>query len=279
VIRATAVGAVARAALARAGGRATPLAADGPFYLRADDAIIWLGGPGAILHPRAVIAAALPAARPARVAVDLTGARRWEPAPPVLAADRVAAFADGLSTLLDALAAETPARGLARLLFPLTTRADRLEAALLARARPALEALAAACESDAAPAAVEPATRLLGLGPGLTPAGDDVVGGALFARAVLGRSGAADRAAWAATAAAVVAAARERTHPVSAALLADLAAATGHAPLLDLVAALAEGRPDAALPAARRFVAIGHSSGWDVVAGLAAGTLGRRAFG
>lgn len=274
MIRAVEVGGVARAALERSAGVADPLASHGPLYLQAAGEIVWLGQPGSVLHPRTIVAAASLPARPERVVVDTTAARTWDPAPPVAgdAPRYIAACAD----LVAALAAERPAHGLGALLVAGTAPGGRLDASLRARARPAVVALAAACDADDATAAIEPATQLLGLGPGLTPAGDDLVGGVLFARAVLGRSGVANADAWQAAGAAIVAAAGGRTHPVSAALLADLASGRGHAPLLELVAALARSLGEPALHAARRFVAIGHSSGWDTLAGYAAGTLGRR---
>ena len=276
MIRAVEVGAVARAALGRSAGVAEPLAAHGPHYLLAAGEIVWLGGPGAVLHPRAVVTAGRLPGRPERVVVDLAGARLWDP--PLPAPVATTAYAAVCAGLIATLVMERPAHGLATLLSPAMTPPPGLDGALLARARPAVLALAAACDADDAAAAVAPATRLLGLGPGLTPAGDDLVGGVLFARAVLARAGAADGPAWALAGAAIVAAARVLTHPVSGALLADLAAGSGHAPLLDLVAALAGRRHDAALGAARRLAAIGHSSGWETLAGFAAGTLGRRAL-
>jgi primosomal protein N' len=58
----------------------------------------------------------------------------------------------------------------------------------LARALPDVEALAIACAADDADAACRAALPLLGLGPGLTPSGDDLVGAAFFARRALARS-------------------------------------------------------------------------------------------
>ena len=120
---------------------------------------------------------------------------------------------------------------------------------------------------------MEAATALLGLGPGLTPSGDDYVGGAFFARARV--AGGDARAHWARAAAAVRAHAPGRTHPISAALLGDLLDGDGPAPLHDLVGALARGAPvAAALAAARRLVRLGHSSGWDMLAGFIGGISG-----
>jgi hypothetical protein len=116
-----------------------------------------------------------------------------------------------------------------------------------------------------------PRCRLLGLGAGLTPSGDDYVGGALFARAWLGGSGSGTAPAWRAAAAEVADAARARTHPISAALLRDLAAGLGWAPLHDLAAGLDEAQPARAVEAARRLTRLGHTSGWDLLAGLGAG--------
>jgi Protein of unknown function (DUF2877) len=102
------------------------------------------------------------------------------------------------------------------------------------------------------------AARLIGLGPGLTPSGDDFLIGALAAldalhqtdiHAALGRA---------------VLAAAARTTPLSASLL--RAAAAGHVgeSLHMMVAALVTGDADAAVEAA---ASIGHTSGWDALAG------------
>jgi hypothetical protein len=210
--------------------------------------------------------------------VDLTSARLWDPPLSAVTRGDFRMFTDTFDGVLVRLVPLHPARGLASLLWSGARARVGVEAALDARARPEVLALAAACDADDAGAAIAPATRLLGLGPGLTPAGDDLVGGVLFGRAVLGRGGTADRRAWTSAGTAIAAAARGRTHPISAALLADLAAARGHAPVLELVAALSAGRVDAALDAASRLTAIGHSSGWDILAGVALGTLGPRAW-
>jgi hypothetical protein len=140
---------------------------------------------------------------------------------------------------------------------------------------PAARALAQACADDDPRAATRAAEALIGLGPGLTPAGDDYVGGAFFARALLGPAATRDASGWAAAAARVRTLAAERTHPISAALLADLLGGEGHAPLHDLGAALAAGAPlPTALAAARRLARLGHSSGWDMLAGFVGALLG-----
>ena len=114
---------------------------------------------------------------------------------------------------------------------------------------------------DAQGPAPRAANALIGLGPGLTPAGDDFVGGALIALRASGKAGLADRvAAWA------LPLAESRTSRISRTHLACAAAGEGHEALHGLLAALNDG--DA--PISRAMAAlerIGHSSGRDSAAG------------
>jgi len=116
--------------------------------------------------------------------------------------------------------------------------------------------------------------RMIGLGPGLTPSADDFLGGLLFAARYVHQSypenlpwdetEILDLLDWAKT----------RTHPISRAIFSDLALGHGPKPLHDLIDGLAEGRGfNAVLEAALRVAAIGHSSGWDLLAGTAMGML------
>jgi hypothetical protein len=100
--------------------------------------------------------------------------------------------------------------------------------------------------------------NLVGLGPGLTPSGDDFLTGALAALDALGQTNmhvALGRA---------VVAAADRTSPLSASFL--RAAAAGHVGenLHTMIAAIITGEVDDALAAAARIV---HTSGWDALAG------------
>ena len=99
---------------------------------------------------------------------------------------------------------------------------------------------------------------LVGLGPGLTPSGDDFLIGALAMLDALEQTNM-----HAALGDAVVAAAG-RTSPLSASFL--RAAAAGHVGenLHMMIAAVLTGDTDAAVAAAAR---IGHTSGWDALAG------------
>jgi hypothetical protein len=101
---------------------------------------------------------------------------------------------------------------------------------------------------------------LLGLGPGLTPSGDDFLVGAL---ALLDAVGGRD--AHIALARAVIDAPPGLTTPLSACFL--RAAAAGHVgeALHHTVSSVITGDADSAVTAAGK---IGHSSGWDMMAGI-----------
>jgi hypothetical protein len=107
---------------------------------------------------------------------------------------------------------------------------------------------------------VKAVAGLIGLGPGLTPSGDDFLIGALAVLDAIGESGA-----HAAMARAIVDALPGLTTPLSACFL--RAAAAGHLgeTLHRTVSSLMTEDVDAAIAAAGQ---IGHSSGWDMVAGI-----------
>ena len=102
-----------------------------------------------------------------------------------------------------------------------------------------------------------PDDALIGLGPGLTPAGDDFVGGAMIALRAFSEGALADRiAAWALPLAA------ERTSRISRAHLECAAQGEGHEALHDWLNGFREGDY-------RRLGRIGHTSGLDAAAGAA----------
>ncbi len=124
------------------------------------------------------------------------------------------------------------------------------------------------------PAAVaEAAVRLLGLGPGLTPSGDDILMGLLAALHWQARLGALPPEPITTLIAAVQAAAPHQTTRLSTRLLAHAADGCLYAPAMALGTALLAGDP-AAIPApARQLFTIGHTSGADLAIGLLIGTL------
>lgn len=275
------IGWKAHAALCRTSGRfvALPGFVDSAYRLAAGEPI-WIGEAPAALHPRSVFADA--ATRRAG-AVALAGAAPWREAP--LRLDRNARIAMRRSaiTLVARLRDLGAPRGFATVLvgdcppFPLHAVSPRVAA------------VAAAIDRDDATALHDAGLPLLGLGPGLTPSGDDFVGAVLYARGLAPMD-----VAWTETRRGLIAAAHRRTHALGAALFGDLATGESFAALNRLTRALAApaatgsrgaGRATAGhvdvpqtFEAACDVVAIGHSSGWDMLAGLIIGCAGTAAL-
>lgn len=207
-----------------------------------------------------------------RLAFSLAGAPIWQPAPrPVFRG--WPALRHGLECLAEQARSEAPADGLGRMI-PLLAAGD-----ITSLQRPGASPIAGAAtpgvgalwrwlsgrlgdlEERAAPPSV--AVSLLGMGPGLTPSGDDFLGGMAVALHALGRKDAAgDLAACLADHLTV------RTGVISGAHL--RCALTGEASALTLEAmdALLSGRPDRVLAAGRAAATVGHTSGWDTLSGL-----------
>jgi hypothetical protein len=261
MMRAEAIGWRAHAALTASGGVATVTALlSRSLYAEATGEMIWIGGLDALLHARAVLVTRVfPCAAGASVHIALTHVEPWRPAMPRHRRGTATTAAHALRTEPETFGS---ARGLARLLND-----DAHDDPVLARAAPHARALATACAHDDARAATEAARPLLGLGDGLTPAGDDYVGGVLFARSVFGEVGPA----WEAAIARILIDAAALTHPISARLLTDLTMGEGWAPLHELVNALGAGDTHAAHLAAQQLTTLGDTSGWNLLAGVIAG--------
>jgi len=208
------------------------------------------GGPawlaGEVLHLRG---------RGRGFSVALGGARRLpqRPVPPV------AGSAPALRACAARLSAIQAAGG-----FDLRLEAAPLTAAG-ARLRQAARALAAA----ARPGPVRPGlgaavAALVGLGPGLTPAGDDFLGGFLAAARARGQAGLL------AQLGAAVEARLGATGELSAGLLRWMLLDHWPGPLLDLAEAL-QGPEPPALQALEALCRMGHSSGADLATGFLSG--------
>jgi uncharacterized protein DUF2877 len=210
------------------------------------------------LVPGVAIACEPPCWRLADVVLDFGNARRWQPAAVALPLD-LAKLARGVERVRRVARGRTPGDGLARLLAR-GEAADALGATGLRAARALHAWLAAGDETADVPAAL---AALIGLGPGLTPSGDDFLGGAVVALHAFGHRDAARRfAAW------LLPLAQRETHPVSVAHLVAATEGFGSAALHACLHDAAE----AADPRANleRISAIGHTSGWDALAGALA---------
>jgi hypothetical protein len=170
--------------------------------------------------------------------VDLSGVRRWAGGLPGPAAVRA-----GAGGIVEASA-------------PAASRSPLLAEPYRAIALRAREALGARRLDRAA-------RELAGLGPGLTPSGDDALAGILFAlRALEGPGSEAVGSAVARSAA---------TGPVSRAYVEWSARGQALSPAHDLLRAAAAGDEAAAGSAARQVASVGETSGADFLLGLAWG--------
>ncbi len=204
------------------------------------------------------------------VSFDLGGADIWRhpPWPDIWSAATLNASLRKLTAIADR---RVRADGLARLAFP-GNEPSGLAGAMLRSAR-----LKTATLSDwlAAPPAIrtqrEAAARaavhgLIGLGPGLTPSGDDVIAGMLIALHATGWRDDAE-----ALAGFVGSAPAERTSSLSGAFLAAACSGLPSAAMHTAIAAMLAGDVDALPAAMDRLTGIGHTSGWDMLAGAVLG--------
>ncbi|MGE5530171.1 MAG: DUF2877 domain-containing protein [Patescibacteria group bacterium] len=296
--RARLVGVAAHGLLVRAATFSGRVAAavTGAVYLEGRGGeILWIAPPGSPAHARAAIASLPPGiARTGMAAasesgilrigpavLDLNAAVVWDPctlrpreaAPPA----RVHAQA---RRALQGLASRAGADSFGRI-TPLFI--DGADGGLgftqeipphVGMALPVLAALRRACLALDAEAVARQGEELIGLGPGLTPAGDDFLGGLLFAAHHLMLTYPA-RIRWDARPLLdLTQKACARTNPISRAILGDLILGRGPEPLHSFFARLLGGKaanPDGG--AAARLARIGHTTGRDMMTGALAGAL------
>lgn len=233
-----------------------------------DSDILWLVQEGLPAHTRAILTSFDPrllsvgigfAVEDARlrigddIALDLRGAEEWRPA-----------------TIVPAQPAP---------LDVVSARVRELQVALARSVLGGAASLGCVVEGCGAEDARNDITRiaracreLIGLGAGLTPAGDDFVGGLLFAVHHLHKTYPAVLHWDAQPIEALMDYARAQTNRISFAILSDLARGDGPEPLHDFVAALLTGKNvDALLPPAARVVEIGSTTGRNILEGTLAG--------
>jgi hypothetical protein len=117
---------------------------------------------------------------------------------------------------------------------------------------------------------------LIGLGGGLTPSGDDFVGGLLFCLDHMGQTSLAMKLIDAVKQPEFLSSA---TNEISAAILMDLARGHAVAPLHEFVNRLLMGESIASIhPFIPELTGLGHSTGWDLLAGVLTGLLAARGF-
>lgn len=200
-----------------------------------------------------------------RFRFDMTAATPWLPSAPA-GHWNGATLRVGLDALREIVAARAPADGLGRLACKMDRRGGGT--ALVAQAEQTTAVLSVVLEAAlAAPRSTTAsdfacAGGLLGLGPGLTPSGDDFLGGLMMALQITGQGPTCD-ALWRALAPA----AETRTHAIARAHLAGAAQGMGSAIVHDVLNATLEGRIGDLDDLCRALDQLGHTSGWDIVAG------------
>lgn len=258
-------------ALVRAGGdaQAIPGFAHTP-YLHVNGEIIWLGSDLAELHPRAVIMERPFLLKGKTQHFDMSEARPWYPHRNILDAIKLPQVIAACRELCLPLQRLAPAKGFGAMLlnqppeYPLNLASRNIEN------------IACGFRKASPEHVYQAALPLVGFGPGVTPPGDDFIGAALFGRALLSKSNAADAAAWDDIGQRLLGKARDRSHIISATLMADLIAGHSFAPLHQLAEALMYSHPQTTLIAAiQKLISIGHSSGWDMLSGFIVGVTGQ----
>jgi len=148
------------------------------------------------------------------------------------------------------------------------------EAALIDQASPVMLELVEACRARDMAWIAQSGLRLVGLGPGLTPSGDDYLGGLLFTAYCLKAAYPTEFSWGAGPVLDFLHQARALTNRISDTILSDLAHGHGPEPLHDLVNSLLQaGTVEHLVSCAYRLTGIGHTSGWDMLAGALTGML------
>ncbi len=261
--------------ICRHGGRARVAGVfERSFYLQCDEDFLCVGAPAIGNGPLTLIAdfgATRAAAFGLRVGqgadisarqisigtlrLSLDRCEVWRP-PAWLVAPRGGVSAEVFAALARRIAIEAPLEGLACAAFGTPSALATLPAQRLVQFEGWL--VGACSGEERSPDCVR---DLIGLGHGLTPSGDDYLCGALAMLDALG-----EQRIRAALADIIVPAASALTSPLSACFLRATAARHYGERLYDTVAALIVGDVPAAVASARD---IGHSSGWDILAGAA----------
>ena len=201
-----------------------------------------------------------------RFAFDMLEAVAWRP-DPVSLSWSVATLRHGLASFREACTGWAPLGGLGSFIHPVAGPFNdrsvcRFAQIPIAGLNNSLLSLFRESEGGIE-AALQSIRSLIGLGPGLTPSGDDFIGGIMIALHSLGAPEIGRRLWTPARRWAV-----EAGNPVSLAHLDAASEGLGSAGIHRALAAIMEGRPEAVGKALAGIDGIGHSSGWDAMAGI-----------
>lgn len=217
------------------------------------------------------------------IKLDLCNSETWEaPVVPVQKVIEHEKLSDKLFDMVETLLSQESPRGFGEFIRPILqiTRKQDISTSflsdnfLLATTWSKVETITKACLSHDLPVVLKQADALIGLGEGLTPSGDDFLGGLFFACFLLSYSYPSlhlwkpdDLPGW-------IDAHRSHTNQISFALLRDNA--SGHAlePLNRFGLALLTNQPVGNVTSmASDLIKVGHSTGWSLLAGFVTGML------
>lgn len=264
----------------------------GAIYIESDAGeILWIAASSSALHPRAILLPVMPEELPTvgtecyleddclyvgvNLVIRLCGAELWSPE--LLMREGVSASDTAqriLTAIYQAALRLTPRGPLANTMFshvPTNSGAysRSLEKGLVARACQTIESLCQISVGTDLQDRLGNAIGVVGLGQGLTPSGDDLLGAFLYTLHVLdsaycGLAGVHWKGVdgW-------LQQARGLTNKISFTILADHAHGDAAAPLHDLLNAALDGQSlECLVRAVGRVSVIGQSSGWDMLAGV-----------
>jgi len=290
---ATQIGARADVALRESDQRWRVLASvSGAIYIESDaEELLWISVEPRALHSRAIMLDGEPPGRfpsgiecvveagwlqiGSELHIRFHDAAVWQCQSSLRDGVRAAGSPHRILDAIERTARKASPRGsLARIVFPslADTAADSQEEmtkGVAADAAPVLASLSQVSSGRCLSGWLRRATGLVGLGEGLTPSGDDLLGAFLLALRALdsglrGRLGVDWRSvdAW-------LHCVKPLTNKISFAVLSDHAHGEAAASLSDLLSAALGGLSEERLAQlAERVAEIGHSSGWDMLAGV-----------
>jgi len=195
----------------------------------------------------------------------LCGAVGWSPAP-IPKSWNIIDLERGLNSFRDASLSHLPEEGLGRFLMPgFSPEADEAvsRTAQIPIAKAQRWLVAAMWCPNKGGQDLRWVYPLIGLGPGLTPSGDDFIGGVMIALHSLGEAGACERL-W------VQAhrCAKQASNPISRVHLCAASQGQAGAGVHRALAAIMEGQEQAICESLAGIGRIGHTSGWDAMAGV-----------
>jgi Protein of unknown function (DUF2877) len=265
----TSIGARARRLLREQAAWTVDAVFERSFYVRADRCFVCIGdatiGEGPL---NALLAASIQTSHGLHVAsvagrlnfssgmkLDWQNAPGWQPAP--WPADRLWPTRAALHAVREVAILQAPPSSFARAQIGASRSSDPLNSRSALGVQALRQALATGTAIDADTAAAS----LLGLGHGLTPSGDDVLSGAVIMQHAMGQAHAAHH-----LATAIRRHSPTLTSPLSGALLQAACDGEACAAVHQGIAALIGGAAPTAVIAP--LAAIGHSSGFDMLAGI-----------